>query len=359
MPKPQDNTTLFTAMFGAAVAAGVTTASTYPLEYLKTLSQLENKAITTKSAIVPYDSMKPIFSGCSALAFGMALKGCGRMWVFNQLQKFMSDGGPDGNATSAPRVVVAGLMTGSLETLLVIPFENIKVRLIESSMITYGWRTKFDEPISASAAAAPVSNTTANVSKTGRQLPPGTLKKAMQPPLTVQKNMTESPQIKALMHYHKNPSRTMLTMVKEIYQTSGPFGFFRGSFLTVFRQMLNSAVWYTTYSAMQQMIDPSRDSITELELIGMGFGSSLAVVAVTQPIDLIKTRMQSRDGVIVYKNVMNCIATTFFNEGVKTFWLGSIPRFVKVSCSSSVTLVVYEWVTKSIDRLSDSKPFAS
>lgn len=353
LPKPQDNTTLFTAMFGAAVAAAVTTTATYPLEYLKTLSQLENKAITIKSAVVPYDSMRPIFSGCSPLAFGMALKGCGRMWIFNQLQKFMADG--DGsNSTSAPRVVVAGLLTGSIETIFVIPFENIKVRLIESSMISYGWRTKFDEPGSATMSPTttkPESKST--ISNVGKQLPPGTKPKVS--PVSIVNNQY----LQSIIHYHKNPSRTTASMIKEIYQTSGPFGFFRGSFLTVFRQMLNSAVWYTTYSAMQQLMDPSRDSITELELIGMGFGSSLAVIGVTQPIDVIKTRIQSRDGVLIYKNVMNCIATTFFNEGLKTFWIGSIPRFVKISCSSTVTLLVYEWVTKSVDKLSDAKPFAS
>lgn len=350
LPKPQDNTTLFTAMFGAAVAAAVTTTATYPLEYLKTLSQLENKAITVKSAVVPYDSMRPIFSGCSALAFGMALKGCGRMWIFNQLQKFMADG--DGSTTSAPRVVVAGLLTGSIETISVIPFENIKVRLIESSMITYGWKTKFDQPGSQTASTPSPVNAKASISNVGKQLPPGSNPKKVIP-------IMDNPYLKSIIHYHKYPSRTTTSMIKEIYETSGPFGFFRGSFLTVFRQMLNSAVWYTTYSAMQQLIDPSRDSITELELIAMGFGSSLAVIGVTQPIDVIKTRIQSRDGVIIYKNVMNCIATTFFNEGLKTFWIGSIPRFIKISCSSSVTLIVYEWVTKSVEKLSDVKPFAS
>lgn len=347
LPKPQDNTTLFTAMFGAAVAAAVTTTATYPLEYLKTLSQLENKAITVKSAVVPYDSMRPIFSGCSSLAFGMALKGCGRMWIFNQLQKFMADGdGP----TPAPRVVVAGLMTGSIETILVIPFENMKVRLIESSMVAYGWKTKFDV---AGTSTEGSKNGKSAISGVGKQLPPGSTPKAK--PVS---NMA-NPLLKTLLHYHHNPSRTTSAMVREIYETAGPFGFFRGSFLTVFRQMLNSAVWYTTYSAMQQLIDPSRDSITELELIGMGFGSSLAVIGVTQPIDVVKTRLQSRDGPLIYKNMMNCIATTFFNEGLATFWKGAVPRFIKISCSSSVTLLVYEWVTRTVDRLSDSKPFAA
>jgi solute carrier family 25 (mitochondrial citrate transporter), member 1 len=122
---------------------------------------------------------------------------------------------------------------------------------------------------------------------------------------------------------------------------------------------MNSMVWYSTYSALQQLMDPSRDSITELELLGMGFASSLAVVAVTQPMDIIKTRMQSRDYRVVYKDMMTCIALIFFREGAGKFWAGAVPRFVKVSCSSTVTLLTYQWVTAAVNQLSEIKPFAA
>jgi hypothetical protein len=343
LPVSNDNTGLSTAMFGGAMAGIVQTTLTYPLEYLKTIAQLENKSIMTKEAVVPHDSMRPLFTGCLPLSIGMALKSSSRMFIFNQFSNFMAQ---DDGRTNAPRVVVAGLMTGILESFWAIPFENIKVRLIENSMIKYGLKTKFDEEVKDDTSmkksnAVRLSN------------------RPVSSKVTTNNSIMNTPRMKALLHYHNNPSFTFTGIIREMYSTGGILSFTQGSSITILRQCMNSMVWYSTYSFLQQMIDPSRDSITELELLGMGFASSLAVVGVTQPIDVLKTRMQSRDYRIVYKDMMTCIALIFFREGSSKFWAGAIPRFVKVSCSSTVTLFTYEYVTKTVNKLSDIKPFAA
>lgn len=340
-PPPNDTTTLSTAMFGGAVAAIVQTTLTYPLEYFKTISQIENKSIMVKEAIVPHDSMRPLFTGCLPLSIGMALKSSSRMFIFNQFSNFMAQ---DNGRTNAPSVVVAGIMTGMLESVWAIPFENIKMRLIENSMIRYGLRTKFDEEVKSDPKAAIESNSK-KVRLSNRPTPSGVT------------SIADTPRMKALIYYHNNPSYTLSGILREMYRTGGILSFTQGSSITILRQCMNSMVWYSTYSFMQQMIDPSRDSITELELIGMGFASSLAVVGVTQPIDVMKTRMQTRDYRIVYKDMMSMVAMIFFKEGWTKFWSGSVPRFVKVSCSSTVTLLTYEQVTKLVSKLSEIKPF--
>lgn len=346
LPVAHDTTGLSTAMFGGAVSAIVQTTLTYPLEYFKTISQLENKSIMVKEGIVPHDSVRPLFTGCMPLAMGMALKSSSRMFVFQGFSNFMAQ---DNGDTNAPRVVVAGLMTGILESFWAIPFENIKVRMIENSLIKYGLRTTYDED------AKDVKETKAN----GNGNSKGT-RLTSRPNVNV--NATSAmadARLKAWIHYHHHPSTTFSGIMKEMYATGGVLAFTQGSTMTIARQCMNSMVWYSTYSALQQLMDPSRDSITELELLGMGFASSLAVVAVTQPMDIIKTRMQSRDYRVVYKDMMTCIALIFFREGAGKFWAGAVPRFVKVSCSSTVTLLTYQWVTAAVNQLSEIKPFAA
>ncbi|GAV29103.1 hypothetical protein PMKS-002583 [Pichia membranifaciens] len=351
LPTPNDNTGLSTAMFGGAISGIVQTTLTFPLEYFKTISQIENKSIMLKEAVVPHDSMRPLFTGCLPLSLGMALKSSSRMFIFNQFSNFMADDGK----TSAPRVVVAGLMTGVLESFWSIPFENIKVRMIENSMIRYGLRTTLDEEVQKPSKAS-IDSTTQNAKKPVRlSNRPGSSNSVKE----IAKEMINHPRMKALEYYHHNPSYTFSNIVREMYETGGISAFTQGSTITLLRQGMNSMVWYSTYSSFQQLIDPSRDSITELELLAMGFASSMAVVGVTQPIDVIKTRMQTRDYRIVYKDLMTCIALIFFKEGVSKFWSGSVPRFVKVSCSSTVTLLTYEYVTKAVNTLSEIKPFAA
>lgn len=328
-----DKTGLSTAMFGGAIAAIVQTTSTYPLEYLKTISQIENKSIMIKECIIPHDSMRPLFTGCLPLSIGMAMKASSRMFIFHAFSNFMAQ---DNGDTNAPRVVVAGLMTGVLESFWAIPFENIKVRLIENSMIKYGLRTTYDEEVVEK-----------KVEEKGTRL-------SKRPSIT-----PENPRLEAWKYYHKNPSNTLSGIIREMYATGGVLAFTQGSSMTIARQCMNSMVWYSTYSALQQLMDPSREAISELELLGMGFVSSLAVVGVTQPMDVLKTRMQSRDYRVVYKDMMTCLALIFFKEGPRKLWAGSVPRFVKVSCSSTVTLFTYTWVTSIVNNLSEMKPFAA
>lgn len=353
LPLANDNTGLSTAMFGAAIAGVVQTTLTYPLEYFKTISQIENKSIMLKEAVVPHDSMRPLFTGCLPLSIGMALKSSSRMFLFNFFSNFMSSNNSN-SKTNAPQVVVAGLMTGVLESFWSIPFENIKVRMIENSMIRYGLKTTLDEEVDTNKNSQNLKNIDSKKSVRLSNRPNPTISAH-----ELSEEFLNHPRIKAIEYYHKHPSFTFTNIIREMYQTGGLLSFTHGSSITILRQCLNSMVWYSTYSSFQQLIDPSRDSITELELLGMGFASSLAVVAVTQPIDVLKTRMQTKDYRILYKDMMTCMVLIFFKEGFSKFWAGAVPRFVKVSCSSTVTLLTYDYVTKAVNKLSDIKPFAA
>lgn len=352
LPRANDNTGLSTAMFGGAIAGIVQTTLTFPLEYFKTISQIENKSIMLKECVVPHDSMRPLFTGCLPLSIGMALKSSSRMFLFNYFSNFMSTNHSNTTNANAPQVVVAGFMTGMLESIWAIPFENIKVRMIENSMIRYGLKTTLDEEVITSNETKPLTDSKKSVRLFNR---PDISKSAHE----LSKEFMNHPRIKAIEYYHHNPSFTFSNIIREMYQTGGILAFTQGSSITILRQCMNSMVWYSTYSSFQQLIDPSRDSITELELLGMGFASSLAVVAVTQPIDVLKTRMQTRDYRILYKDMMTAIVLIFFKEGFSKFWAGSVPRFVKVSCSSTVTLLTYDYVTKAVNSLSEIKPFAA
>ncbi|VEU20840.1 DEKNAAC101778 [Brettanomyces naardenensis] len=345
LPQPNDNTDLLTAMLAGATAGAFQTVATYPFEYLKTSAQIQNSILMSKPPATTM-SFRPMYTGCTALAIGNALKASTRMFLFNSFSDFMAT---ENGTTTAPRVVVAGMMTGFVETLWVIPFENIKTRMIENNLYKEGMRMAVPKVVAESKlSSSPQLKTTKR---------PGNSPEAIfAVPKT--KAISES-RLKAIEYYSKHPSTKFSTIIKEIYHTQGLSGFKQGSLITIFRQCMNSMVWFSAYSSLQQVIDPNRDSISELELLGMGFASSCAVVATTQPIDLIKTRMQSKNYRLFYRDAMTCVFKVFMEEGLRKFWSGWFPRLVKVSCSSSVTLVTYEVTVKGIDKLKSMKPFAA
>lgn len=65
---------------------------------------------------------RQVYKGCSALVIGNTSKALLRFSVYNWAIKFMAD--PQGQV-QAPQIVVAGMMTGLSEALLVVPFESM------------------------------------------------------------------------------------------------------------------------------------------------------------------------------------------------------------------------------------------
>ncbi|QPG75946.1 hypothetical protein FOA43_003332 [Brettanomyces nanus] len=345
LPKQNDDTDLLTAMMAGATAGAFQTAATYPFEYLKTTSQIKNQVLMLKPPVEAMNSIsiRPMYTGCAVLATGNALKAATRMCLFNSFSHFMAT---ENGSTTAPRIVVAGLMTGFVETLWVIPFENIKTRMIENRMYREGMEMNMAKAVDVRASPSSPLKT----SKRARTADSS---------FTTRARHISDTRLKALKYYAKNPSITFPAVVKEIYSTQGLRGFKQGSLITIFRQCMNSMVWYSTFSSLQQLIDPNRDSISELELLGMGFASSCAVVATTQPLDLVKTRMQTKNYRLFYRDLMTCVFKVFVEEGLRKFWCGWFPRLIKVSCSSSVTLITYEYTVKGIQKLKTMKPFSA
>lgn len=85
----------------------------------------------------------------------------------------------------------------------------------------------------------------------------------------------------------------------------------------------------------------------------MGGLAGLITVYVTQPLDTIKTRMQSIEAKSVYGNSFRCAAIIFRQEGVLTFWSGALPRLARLVLSGGIVFTMYE---KSMDLMGRLDP---
>lgn len=352
---------LLTAMIAGSTAGIVQTAVTYPFEYMKTVSQIENTKLYPKFEYP--DVLKDYFRGCSALCIGNALKASSRFLIFNSFSKFMAN---ESGKTTAPRVVVAGLMTGFVETLWVIPFENIKTTLIQNAIYQQRIENNIQPNIEiiktinkATKKQQQQQNTSTGARTTKRPTTAATLSPQTANP-TIPKNIVSEAQHSALTYYNKNPQSSFTGVIKEIWKTRGFKGFTQGSLITLLRQSMNSMVWFSTYNFLQQFYDPSRSgTFSTIALTAMGLLSSCAVVAVTQPLDVLKTRMQTKDYKIVYRDIMTCSFKTCMEEGFSKMFAGWLPRLVKVSTSGTITILVYDVVQKGVGLAMNEHPFAA
>lgn len=373
--KIESNDNLLIALVSGTTSAAATALITYPLDCLKTQQQLNND-IQMKKFNAPGNypgSLAQLYKGCSALVAGSILKSSARLVLYNWLTKFMAVEriDKDGNMTrktSAPRMVVAGMMSAFIETLWIIPFENIKITMIQNMTLT-NEATRFARaaiPIDITGAMMPqkhqkpfqniftkqyISPHAYYTNELLAQYKGGKSLSKFHP----QRSTTHKDSLK--LKYNKNPSNTLNGAINEIYQIKGLQGFTAGTFITMLRQIGTTTVWLSTYNATRQLISPQTKGSdkswfghkqTAIQLFGLNVLSSFAVIAVTQPLDVIKSHMQLKNGKSIYKDSLSTAYQLFVGQGYKSMWKGALPRTIKVIVSGALTAYFYDAVEKIV-----------
>ncbi|PBP19716.1 mitochondrial tricarboxylate transporter-like protein [Diplocarpon rosae] len=154
--------------------------------------------------------------------------------------------------------------------------------------------------------------------------------------------------------------RGFLHAVPIMARERGLRGFFQGFVPTTARQAANSATRFGSYTFFRQLAlsyTAPGEKLGTLATFGIGGVAGLITVYVTQPLDTVKTRMQSIEARSLYKNSFACAASIAKNEGLLTFWSGALPRLARLIMSGGIVFTMYE---KSIDlmaRLDPDKKF--
>ena len=150
--------------------------------------------------------------------------------------------------------------------------------------------------------------------------------------------------------------RGFLHAVPIIARERGIRGFFQGFAPTTARQAANSATRFGSYTFLKQLAESYTAPGEKLGTIGtftMGGLAGLITVFVTQPLDTIKTRMQSIEARGTYRNSFHCAALIFKQEGVSTFWSGALPRLARLVLSGGIVFTMYE---KSMELMNQLDP---
>lgn len=197
----------------------------------------------------------------------------------------------DAGNISGPMTVIAGFAAGATESLLAVtPFESIKTQLIDDRKRT-------------------------------------------------------TPRMKGFLHGSSL-----------IWKEQGVRGFFKGFVPTTARQAANSAVRFSSYTFLKQMaqsyVAPG-EKLGSISTFAIGGVAGTITVFATQPIDTVKTRMQSIESKHLYKNSFNCGAKIVREEGFFKLWSGAVPRLGRLVFSGGIVFAMYE---KTMDLLDKADP---
>lgn len=145
-----------------------------------------------------------------------------------------------------------------------------------------------------------------------------------------------------------------------IYRENGVRGFMKGFVPTTARQAANSAVRFSTYTWLKQMAEhyvAPGEKLGAISTFALGGMAGIVTVYVTQPIDTVKTRMQSLEAKTLYRNSFQCGASIFKNEGFLTLWSGATPRLGRLVLSGGIVFTMYEKSMELMDRLDPKREY--
>jgi len=154
--------------------------------------------------------------------------------------------------------------------------------------------------------------------------------------------------------------RGFLHAVPIIARERGIRGFFQGFVPTTARQAANSATRFSVYNALKQLAEGYTAPGEKLGAMGtfaMGGIAGLITVYVTQPLDTVKTRMQSIEARQLYGNSFRCATIIFKQEGILTFWSGALPRLARLIMSGGIVFTMYEKSMEMFDKLDPERKY--
>ncbi|KAJ5114595.1 hypothetical protein NUU61_000354 [Penicillium alfredii] len=145
-----------------------------------------------------------------------------------------------------------------------------------------------------------------------------------------------------------------------IFQERGLRGFFQGFVPTTARQAANSATRFSSYTTLKQLAEgyvAPGEKLGTVSTFAIGGIAGLITVYVTQPLDTVKTRMQSLEASKNYKNSFVCAARIFRDEGVFTFWSGAMPRLARLIMSGGIVFTMYEKTMEALDLVDPQRKY--
>mmetsp|Transcript_1413 Transcript_1413/g.3796 ORF Transcript_1413/g.3796 Transcript_1413/m.3796 type:complete len:331 (+) Transcript_1413:37-1029(+) len=281
------------AILAGGISGGIEICITYPTEYTKTYMQLYPKEgrkgpIYCAKQTVANHGVKGLYRGLVSLLYFSIPKVAVRFGAFEQAKGLLMD--PKTGEISPARTLVAGLSAGVMEaTLVVTPTETMKVRLIHDQL-------------------------------------------------------SAKPKFRGFVH-------GVSTIVKE----QGFSGTYKGFGATVIKQGSNQAIRFVVYDQMKQLFlgknyqkEGKKLSVPQTMVSGAIAGA--ASVFGNTPVDVVKTKMQGLDAA-KYRSIAHCCQEIFKEHGIRGFYSGTTARLGRVCADVAIVFVLYEEVTKILDKL--------
>mmetsp|Transcript_55226 Transcript_55226/g.131647 ORF Transcript_55226/g.131647 Transcript_55226/m.131647 type:complete len:284 (+) Transcript_55226:76-927(+) len=135
-----------------------------------------------------------------------------------------------------------------------------------------------------------------------------------------------------------------LSTARLIMREEGFGAFYNGLAATIARQSWGLVVKFSGYEGLKALFQQMQgnDSLAGWQHAAAGGMTNIAVAVLNSPPDVVKTRLQDASGSgKAYSSTWNCIQRMWMEEGVMTFFRGSVMRMARIAPGGAVQFGVY------------------
>eukprot|EP01113_Clastostelium_recurvatum_P031725 TRINITY_DN3993_c0_g1_i2.p1 TRINITY_DN3993_c0_g1~~TRINITY_DN3993_c0_g1_i2.p1 ORF type:complete len:298 (+),score=57.71 TRINITY_DN3993_c0_g1_i2:69-962(+) len=151
----------------------------------------------------------------------------------------------------------------------------------------------------------------------------------------------------------KEPQYTgIVDCAKKIVRARGVFGAYQGLGATFLRDVPSNAAYFGFYELARRAMVPASgrvEDLSSLKVMAAGGFGGMMYWTLTYPTDVIKSSIQT-DHIMPdqrkYKGIMDCARKIYAAEGMKGFYKGFTPCFIRSIPANAACFVVYENVRK-------------
>ena len=148
-----------------------------------------------------------------------------------------------------------------------------------------------------------------------------------------------------------------MQVAREIVQSGGVLGLYRGLGLTLAMQLPGGFFWWSAYGAAKVRSDPWRLPILLQQAVAASCAAATTVL-LTGPLDTLKVRIQVADASRPPPSVLAAVAILAERDGLLSLWRGAGLRWIHLTFWGGSIVTVYE-ALKSLCVRSPATPSAS
>lgn len=164
-----------------------------------------------------------------------------------------------------------------------------------------------------------------------------------------------------------SPYKSSFDAIRKIYLNEGMKGYYRGLGATFIVSMLASSLWWMSYENIKSLLyrpsvlpyfvlskssDEKSLDVHRLPQVTAGFIAGTVTSACVNPLDVVKTRIQTQNinpigttgTTVIYRNMFHGLQCLWREEGINGLMRGVLPKLMSRGPLSAISALVFELV---------------